>query len=444
MKQILFCVFSHLLLICPVKCQPSDGFLSKNDLAFLEGITRAVLDSSRIYPGQTVSDLSGPNNTKGIVIRPGGRDDYPAFWIRDYAMSLETGMITLKEQKHLLLLTAATQCDQAWITRRGGVIPVGSIADHIRVDNSLPIYFPGTYDYEEQGDPSYGTVPPYCDQFYFIQMAHYYVKHATDPGILTSELKGIKLIDRLDIAFRTTPGRAGSQLVYTTENFRGVDFGFRDGIQITGDLCFSSILKYRAAVELAELYTVLRNNKKATQYRQIALNIKQALPAVFLNQDGWLKASTGWSSQPDVWASALAVYYNLLEGGVKQKVCRALNDAYRKGTISYKGNIRHVPTDKDFSETTAWEKTEVSKNTYQNGAYWGTPTGWVCYAISLVDRAAAKKMAEEFIADLRENDFRKGVGYGAPYECFFPPNYKQNPLYLATVACPYIVLRSSF
>jgi len=46
------------------------------------------------------------------------------------------------------------------------------------------------------------------------------------------------------------------------------------------------------------------------------------------------------------------------------------------------------------------------------------------------------------IDDLRKNDFRKGGGSGAPWECFHPSGHRQNPVYMTTVTCPYIVFRS--
>ena len=84
----------------------------------------------------------------------------------------------------------------------------------------------------------------------------------------------------------------------------------------------------------------------------------------------------------------------------------------------------------------------LKKNTYQNGAYWGTPTGWICYAISKADFALAQKLANEYIDDLRKNDFRKGGNSGAPWECFHPSGHRQNPVYMTTVTCPLIVFTS--
>jgi hypothetical protein len=419
----------------------NNPLISDSDFQFFERLTKDVLESSRIYPGQFISETFGKNNTGGTLIRPGGRNTYPSFWIRDYTMSLECGFITAEEQKHMLHLTAATQCDQTWITKGGSMIPRGSVADHIRIDNSLPIYFPGTYSYEDQGIPRWGVLPPISDQFFFIHMAHQFMKASSDADFLFEKINGISLLNRLEMAFNLPATRNDSPVVCTTDKLRAVDFGFRDTIIITGDLCYPSILKYRAANELAELLEKTGYKRKAEEYRSLAQTLKKAVARIFF-RDGMLLASTGYSGQPDVWATALAVYLGVLDGEVADSVCHKLTNAYKEGTLSHKGNIRHVLTSDDYSEDTAWEKTTVKKNTYQNGAFWGTPTGWVAFAISRVDVDAARKLVAEFVEDLRENDYRKGEKYGAPWECIFPPDYQQNPVYLTTVACPYIVFKN--
>lgn len=442
MKKLL--LFLIIVSVNYVNAQTTkNDFLSKADLDFLKTLTKDIAQESRILPGQKAVASFGPNNTGGTLIRPGGREAYPSFWIRDYAMSLETGMVTKEEQKHMLNLTASTQCDQTWITKGGSMVPLGSIADHVRIDDLLPVYFPGTYSYEDQGDRTYGSLPPYCDQFFFVKMAHYYVKNGGEKKILKQSINGISLIDRLEMAFRMPPARQTNELVYATEQFRGVDFGFRDAIVITGDLCFASLLKYKAAQEMADIWALLGDKGKAGKYSEIATKIKKAIPQ-FKDSRGMLRASTEKSKQADVWSTALAVYYGVLEGEDALQASRALNDAYQKGTLAYKGNIRHVISTDNFSEKTAWEGALVPLNHYQNGSYWGTPTGWVCYAIAKTAPDQAKQLAKEFIDDLRENDYRKGEGLGAPYECFYPPQYKQNALYLTTVACPFVVFRDGF
>lgn len=431
----------NLLFVTGLSAQQQQRIISKEDLLFLEGMTKSVLEASRIKPGQALPAPFGKNNTGGTLIRPGGRDTYPSYWIRDYAMSLETGLVSKAEQQHMLLLTASTQCDQTWITKGGSMVPFGSIADHIRVDDSKPIYFPGTYDYEEQGTNEFGTFPAYCDQFYFVHMADYYIRQTGDIKILSKEINGMRLIDRLEIAFKTLPARNENEIVYTTDAFRGVDFGFRDAIAITGDLSYTSVLKYRAANQLSSIFDKLKNKTKSAKYKEIAVKIKTALP-MFQDKNGMLLASNGRSGQADVWATSFAIYLGVLDGENALKAARHLEATYAEGRLAHKGNIRHIIHAEDFDQHTAWQTAIVPKNTYQNGAYWGTPTGWVANAIAKVNKESATKLIKEYIDDLRENDFRKGSNFSAPYECFYPGGYTRGPVYLTTVSCPYIVFRS--
>ena len=442
MKNISSLLFA-LLFFLDLNAQEirNERLLATEDFNYLRGLTKAVMDSARIYPGQIISKDFGPNTTGITLIRPGGRGTYPAFWIRDYAMSIETGFISTEEQKQMLLLTAATQCDQTWISASGSMIPVGAIPDHIRIDDSKPIFFPGTYNYSNQGGKTWGMTPPYCDQYYFIHMAYQYIVGSNASNFLLKEINGTRLIDRLEMAYKVPPTKLEGVLVNTTDDFRGIDFGFRDVINITGELCFPSLLKYQASLELAELFNRLRKNDKAKFYQNIAAKLKQQIPAVFADARGMLLASTGKGKQADVWSTSLAVYLGILEGDQQKKSCQFLREAYQKGSLASKGNIRHILTTDDFSSSTAWEFSLAQKNSYQNGAYWGTSTGWVCYAIAKVDIAAAKQLAKEYIDDLRAGDYRKGAEFGAPWECY-NSDKPQNAVYLATVSCPLIVFKN--
>lgn len=436
--QILF--FVILLMPFAIVKGQQKSILEANDLAFLEQMVKDVMEASRIYPGQKISKDFGPNQTNGVLIRPGGRTSYPAFWIRDYAMSIETGYVSEKEQNHMLDLTANTQSDSLIRTKWGTIIPKGSIADHIRIDDGKPIYFPGTYSFENQGDKKWGMQPPFCDQFFFIQMAYLYVKSFSQTAQLTNEIKGVKLIDRLELAYQMPPSNTRSHLVQVDESNRGVDFGFRDAIYITGKLCYASLLKYQAARQLAYLYGKMGNKSKILHYQQEANILKISINSTFIDARGMLRASTGTSGQADVWATSLAIHLGVLTGQSRLKAAQYLRDAYLKGELSQKGNIRHVIKSDDFNATSAWEKSVVPINTYQNGAYWGTPVGWVCQAIAYVDVLSAQKLVKEFIQELREGDFRKGESFGSPWECF-NDKLTQNPVYLTSVAVPLIIFK---
>jgi hypothetical protein len=436
--QILF--FAILLMPCTLVQGQQKSILGTNDLVFLEQMVKDVMEASRIYPGQKISKDFGPNQTECVLIRPGGRTSYPAFWIRDYAMSIETGYVSEKEQEHMLDLTASTQSDSLIRTKWGTSIPKGSIADHIRIDDGKPIYFPGTYSFENQGEKKWGMQPPFCDQFFFIQMAYFYVKSFSKTPTLSKEINGVKLINRLEQAYQMPPSHPRSHLVQVDETNRGVDFGFRDAIYITGKLCYASLLKYQAAKQMAYLYGKMRNKSMSLRYQQEANLLKLSIIRTFIDTRGMLRASTGMSDQADVWATSLAINLGVLTGKSRLKAAQYLRDAYLRGELSQKGNIRHVIKSDDFSATSAWEKSVVPINTYQNGAYWGTPVAWVCQAIAFVDLPSAQKLAKEFIQELREGDFRKGDTFGSPWECF-NDKLTQNPVYLTSVAVPLIIFK---
>jgi len=432
-----------LLLLSPVffAAAQSPVFLDPGDMKFLQEITAAVVQESRVAPDARVGKL-GPNTSGGTLIRPGGRDCYPAFWIRDYAMSLDCGFITEKEQRHALLFTAEKQQQALWTLPNGSVVPRGSIPDHISFDGK-PIFFPGVLDdYEGQGGPKWGKIPCLDDHYFFIHMAAEYVIKTDHPGVLDLMSDGEPLRLHLERAFALPPTRKDTGLIFADSEARGVTFGFVDSITHTGDLLFCSLLKFRAANEMAWLLSKASDSAHAQNYVVIASQLKQSIGPAFATDKGFLRASTGKSAQLDVWGTAYAVYVAALNSEREKAACEALAQGYRDGTIAWRGNIRHVPTNADFSETTAWEVALTPKNRYQNGAYWGTPTGWVCYSISKVDMELARKLAREYIAELREGDFRKGPDHGSPWECMHPDgNHRQNPVYMTSVTCPLAAFR---
>ena len=408
-----------------------------DDMLFLRQLAVDVVTASRVKPGSSVGQY-GPNVTGKTLIRPGGRDCYPAFWIRDFAMSLGSGLISHEETTHALFLTAMRQAPEDWHTKSGSFVPRGSIADHITFQGQ-PIFFPGTIDdFENQGG-SWGRYPSLDDHFYFIEMAWHLAIVAGQEKILKADIDGTSMIKRLDLSFTVPPVADDSELVWCGEENRGVSFGFTDSVVHTGYLLFCSLLRYRAARQMAELHQHLQNGNAAQTYSRIADAISVSVPRIFGHGSGLLCASTGRSAQPDVWGSAFAVYSGTLKNTDAAGVTRALLHAFRNGTISWKGNIRHVPTDADFSGSSAWEQVigNYPKNRYQNGAYWNTPTGWVCFAISQISEHDAQQIAIDYVNELRDGDFRQDDDHGSPYECIHPENdFRQNPVYMTSVTCP--------
>lgn len=438
-------VASAILCVIGAGCaslpRVSTHFIPVEDMAFLEQLAADVVAESRVAGGATVGEI-GPNRTGYTIIRPGGRGAYPAFWIRDYAMSLDANLITADEQRHALLLTANHQQDEDWELPSGSFVPAGAIPDHISLGDK-PIFYPGTLeDFEGQGGPRWGLLPSLDDHFFFVHMAYVYVKQTGDTALLHETVRGRTILERLRWAYGVPPHRADNALLRVDDSNRGVSFGFVDTVVHTGDLLFGSLLKYQGARELAWLYRKAGDRDAARSLEADADAIQKALVPTFQTPEGMLRASTGRSNQPDVWGTAYAVYIGALRGRAWEDACRVLARSYRDGTLSWRGNVRHVRTTDDFSSSSMWESTDVQKNRYQNGAYWGTPVGWVAYALAQVNPNAAQQLAQEYLMELRGGDYRLGLEYGSPWECMHPEgDHRQNPVYMTSVTCPLAALR---
>ena len=98
----------------------------------------------------------------------------------------------------------------------------------------------------------------------------------------------------------------------------------------------------------------------------------------------------------------------------------AVLEAYRQGTVSAFGYLRHTPTTADaVPGKHVWEHLDSvgqgAYGTYQNGGYWPQPVGFYAFAIAQIDRQAAAQLARELI-----DHTRLLAEHGAPYEWLSP------------------------
>lgn len=393
-------------------------------------IAKADLDFLREMAQATIASATRKETEKMVgfpLITPGG--NYPSYWIRDFSMGAGCGLIPTKAiQDHLRL---AAQCQNGPAEQKlqsGAILPPYAIPDHITFQGKA-VFYPGTYSPgEDQGGEPWGVLPPVDDHYEFIHLAYLIWKKTRDRKFLDEIVAGIPFRYRLLHAFESPKTDPLTGLVVTESGRRAVGFGFCDGIYFTGSLLFASLLRFRALTEMIEMLADL-----APQCRLERSRIQASIPKTFL-KDGWLIAATGVGRQPDVWGTAYANYLGVLQGNPRKETLQTLAKAYRGGTIAYQGAVRHVPTDHDFSSTSAWEKTAgEALNRYQNGAYWHVPTGWLASCLNAVDPTLARQLIREAVAHFRAEDFRKPGG-GAPWECFHPSgHYRQNPVYMASI-----------
>lgn len=405
----------------------------KADLEFLRKLTLDVLAQSHVAPGSNGPPNWPIKNSVGFALVTPGRRGYPAFWIRDFSMACDSGLVATKELADHFLLIA--KCQNGAVTRKlksGGILPPFCIPDHINFDGTA-VYYPGTYSSgEDQGAEPWGTYPPADDHFEFVHLGWLLAKQSKRKDFLAQKVGEFSVLERMKRAFLSPQFESETGLFVTTKAARAVGFGFCDSITVTGDVLYPSLLRYRAAKELREL-------TGKGEYVVIARSIATNVPRVFgEKRSGWLIAATEIGQQPDVWGTLLAIHLGILDKPTTNRAIRTVVDATKAGTISLEGAVRHIPTDRDFSTTSAWEQALEGKGIYQNGAYWHTPTGFFIEALAKQDRTLAQDVFAQYITHLKK-------GGEIPWECFNPPiGHAQNGGYLASVAWPYSVLKKLF
>ena len=423
--------------------------LAPEDRQFLSDITRATVHASRVAQGQAVAG-SVPNSTGQTLIRPGGRDCYPAFWPRDFAMSLDSGFITRDEALHALRVIAKSQNGaQPRNLPSSAAIPPFAIPDHVLFDGS-PVFYPGAMSAgDDQGGEPFGILPPADDHYEFIHIAHWLYKTTGDWTFTRQKIADLNLLERMTRAFdvpTSDPSTGG--MFFTSLQRRAVGMGFYDIVHLSGSVLFPSLLRHRAALQLAEFFSAMDRAAENDHYSRIAQSIESHIVPIFADpheKHAWLLAATETGRQPDVWGTLYALHRNLLPADFAKRARITIADAVTRGSIVSHAAVRHVPLDHDFSKDSAWQKTApgVPRGTYQNGAYWHTPTGWLIEALKDSHPIIANQLCSDYLAHLRNGDFQKGPAFGAPFECFSNDlAATRNPVYMTSVTVPWSILNT--
>ncbi|MGZ4974899.1 MAG: hypothetical protein ACXWDN_19240, partial [Limisphaerales bacterium] len=395
---------------CAHNYQSAARNLPIEDVSFLCDMTRDVVNASRVKPGSNGGGNCPFTNTCGFTLVTPGKDTYQAFWPRDFSMALGSGFISAEDMRNHLRLLCRVQngaTDKKLAHRLH--VPPSSIPDHVNYDGR-PVWFPGTMNSgDDQGNGMCGRIPPLDDNFEFIHIAFVLWQTTHDSKFLSESINGLPVFERLKNAFDSVKQDSATGLVETSEDDRGVGFGFCDAEAHTGKLLFASLLRFRAANEMAQLERAVKFKMGVSEYSRVARKIRANIAPTFKDPvvGGWLRASTGLSKQADVWGTLYALELGVLDKKSANAARSTVANAVRSGTITFEGGARHVPTDFDFSATTSWERSISPLNTYQNGGYWHTASGWLIDVLWAEDRSLALNVFNDMIAHLRKQDFRK-------------------------------------
>lgn len=298
---------------------------------------------------------------------------YGAFWLRDYAYQLE-GCAEAFSDREL------TDACRVFV---GALREDGAAVDCVKFDGR-PVYKPG---FGTMGDN------PVADGSQFtVNVAWHTWRKTGDRRLL------MEMIDKLVMTMRAAPRNPATGLIHIKPGgWDRCPYGFTDTIRKQGDELFCSLLYVQASRRLADLLDAAGRPDDAAQWRAEAARLVPAIHGAFWDEKtGLFRAATGLCGQPDIWGSAFAVDLGVATPAEAKTIARYFKDHYDQ--IVERGQIRHLPGGM------YWDA-GCERDTYQNGGYWATATGWFACTLDLADPA----LAERTIADMVEDFRRRGM-----------------------------------
>lgn len=226
-----------------------------------------------------------------------------------------------------------------------------------------------------------------------------------------------KLIER---SFKRMPFANG--LVYGDPQRPPIGWGFYDTIRIAGWELMTSIVVMRGLERATRLFERELPSEIRQHWLLLAKGIRLNLHRLYSPKIGGYMEGSRIGRQFGVWSNGLAHFL------APEDAKRSIVDFYRRNAnaIFLRGCTRQIAE-------AGWEGNGPG-DSYQNGGFWATGTGFVLPAIADQDPDFALKLAEELAENLPAINFAEWIGKDGQ------PAGAQR--YLASVSVPMIGLRS--
>lgn len=197
-----------------------------------------------------------------------------------------------------------------------------------------------------------------------------------------------------------------SGLVYNNPKNPQCVYGFTDIVKKTGNLLFSSLLYYKANLEMFQLCQKY-DCGNPNIYRRRYEYVRQSINKLWDEGSGMFWAADQDCKQIDIWGSAYAIDVGITSEEQSKRITRYLVEHYDE--IVRNAQIRHLT-----GSDTGWDQlfTPCKEGTYQNGAFWATPLSWVIPVYARHDIELAKKMIEIVINDFKDNGINECINEG--------------------------------
>ncbi|UCF16717.1 MAG: hypothetical protein JSW59_04480 [Phycisphaerales bacterium] len=326
---------------------------------------------------------------------------YEAFWLRDYAYTLE-GSIDSYSEKELR---------QAYKLFIRSIRADGAGVDCVAFDGR-PIYKPGL--------GKMGANPVADGSQFTVAVAWHTYQKTKD-----SEFLG-EIVDTLVKTMNAVPRNLETGLVHIKDSeWDRCPYGFTDTVRMQGDVLFCSLLYVEAGRRLSDLLSTVDRKDDAARWKREAEKVAGSIRHVFWDsQTGLFRAATIRCREHHIWGSAFAVYLGVADESQSRTIAMYFRENYSQ--IVQNGQIRHLPGH------VYWERCSAAHDTYQNGAYWATPAGWFVYTLDLVDPKLADQTVIDLVADFQKNGACEWV-FGERHRL---------PNYLASASLPLAGIRA--
>ncbi len=363
--------------------------LSKEDAEWMRNATILQLKGCRVKGAGDV-----------WIHTPDGVGNYKALWTRDsyYMVEYAGDLMNQEDIKASIYYLINGQ-------RADGCIP-----DRVNAEGK-PVYSPGPPG-KPMADHAVDNGP------FMAMMVCSYVNQFHDDKLFV-ELAP-KLKSGLDHIFRSESG-----LVYNDPKNPQCVYGFTDIVKKTGNLLFSSLLYYKACVEMEKL-CIKNRCGNPNDYRKRAADIRQAINKLWNDEAGMFWAADIDCKQIDIWGSAYAVEVGITSKVQTKRISTFLVEHYNE-TVQ-RGQIRHL-TFSDGEWDNLFKPCEAG--TYQNGAYWATPLAWVIPVYAKRDLKLAKDILKTVIEDFQKNGINECIN----------GEYKKVPDFVVSAVSVYSLVR---
>lgn len=313
------------------------------------------------------------------VYNPDAGKQYNATWLRDFTYMAESGLVPTNDVVNEAMIFL------------NGVSKDFEGVDCVR-HNGVPVYRPGG---DRMGDKPVADGGPFT-----VSVAYLAWKQSGDVRFIDSPM--LQKLLRVFAAIPRAPDGSGLVWIDPAKTYDRCPYGFTDTVRKQGAVLFTSLLKIEAGRRLEEMLVAAGRMAEAAGVRDEVALTERSVNRVFWNEaSGLYRAATVKCREDDVWGSAFAVWLKVAPESRVNRIVRRLTVDYSR--LVHCGQVRHLLPGVYWEDCRMADGSPVPHDVYQNGAFWGTATGWMCWAIAHADPSLALKTFQDLAADYESN-----------------------------------------